>query len=100
MERRKAAAEAKWRRIYQAFEESGLGGKDFCQERGVNYYTFKGWSQRFAKESSRRGVFVEIGLPLVASGYTIVLKGGRELRVAGGFSAARVKQLIELCEAC
>ena len=100
MRRQKAAAEAKWRRIYQLFEESGLTCKDFSRERGVNYYTFKGWSQKFSKEASRRGAFVEIGLPLATQEYTIVLKGGRELRVSGSFSAVRVKQLIELCEAC
>ena len=91
MHARTAAALAKWRRLYQAFEESGLACQDFCQERGVSYCTFKGWSRRFAKEATRRGAFVEIGLPAGAPEYTIVLKSGRELRVAGGFSAARVR---------
>jgi uncharacterized lipoprotein len=100
MHRRTGATEAKWRRIYQAFQESGLACKDFCRERGVNYYTFRDWSRRFAKDAPRRSAFVEIGLPVATQEYTIVLKGGRELRVAGGFSAARVRQLIELCETC
>jgi hypothetical protein len=100
MHKRTTAAAAKWRRMHQAFLESGLTTKDFCQERGVNYYTFKDWSKRFAKEAPQRGAFVEIGLPLSRQEYTIVLKNGRELRLGASFGAARVRQLIELCEAC
>lgn len=100
MHARTAAAAAKWRRLYQVFLESGLAAEEFCQEQGVNHYTFKGWSRRLAKEAPRRGAFVEVGVPLGAQEYTIVLKNGRELRVGGGFSAVRVKQLVELCEAC
>ncbi len=43
-------------------------------------------------------MFVEVGtLPSNAT-YTVVLRNGREVRVDGGFSEARVRQLIQVCE--
>ena len=90
---------AKWLSAYRAYEGSGLAVKDFCRERGVNYYTFKGWQQRFDKEGG--GEFRE----LAATGghessYAVVLRNGRELRLSAGFSTARVRQLVELLESC
>ena len=89
---------AKWLSAYRAYEESGLSAKAFCAERGVNYYTFKGWQQRLSKETT--GTFRELPPSGPEASYAIALRNGRELRLGSGFSAARVRQLVELLEAC
>jgi hypothetical protein len=89
---------AKWLGIYRAYEASGLAVKDFCLERGINYYTFKGWQQRFSKDGSGFRELVAVGGG--EASYSVVLRSGRELRLGAGFSAARVRQLVELLESC
>jgi hypothetical protein len=90
---------AKWLGIYRAYEASGLAVKDFCGERGINYYTFKGWQQRFSKEAGA-GFRELVPVGGGEARYTVVLRSGRELRLGSGFSAARVRQLVELLESC
>jgi hypothetical protein len=99
MARRGEAIRLKWLGVYRAYEGSGLTVRDFCRERGVNYYTFKGWQQRFGKEEG--GGFREL-VPVAGdeASYSVVLRNGRELRLGAGFSAARVRQLVELLESC
>ena len=90
----------KWLQLYRAFEENGQTTQAFCAERGVNYYTFKGWQQRFNKECS--GAFREIPIATAGSeaAYSVVLRNGRELRLGVSFSERRVRKLIEIHDSC
>ena len=90
--------ERKWRRICEKFMESGLNMKAFAAEIGVNYYTFKAWQKRFTEVPS--GEFMEVTLPAASGAYSLVLRNGRELKLSGSFSEARVRQLIGICESC
>ena len=93
----KAAKVRYWRSVYEEYTASGLGVKEFCAEKSLNYYTFKEWRQEFEREHA--GAFIEVGAAALSeASYTLVLKGGRELRVSGGFNEARVRQLIKVCE--
>jgi len=85
-----------WRSVYEEFQASGLSVKEFCVEKKINYYTFKGWQLQFAKED--KGAFIEVGILPSSTGYAVQLRNGRELRFSGGFSEARVRQLIRVCE--
>ena len=90
----------KWLADYRAYEASGLSPKEFCAERRLSYWSFKGWQQRFQKEQGSepfRELAVSAG---VEANYSVVLRSGRELKLSGGFSPARVRQLVEVLESC
>ena len=90
----------KWLAEYRAYETSGLSPKDFCAERRLSYWSFKGWQHRFQKERGSE-TFRELAVvPAAEASYSVVLRSGRELKLSGGFSPARVRQLVEVLEAC
>ena len=93
---RSVAKERHWRAVHEEFSSSGLSIKEFCAERKINYHTFKGWQKQFAKEN--KGAFLEVATLPSSASYAVVLRSGRELRVSGSFSEARVRQLIRVCE--
>jgi len=105
MTNHRATTRAKWLELYRAFEGSGLTIREFCAERGLNYYTFKGWQAEFRRESEAAciepGGFIEVRRePLSASSYRITLRSGRELQIEGGFVESRLVKLIEILERC
>lgn len=54
-ERQKEAREAKLRDVIEGWEQSGKTQKDYCEERGVKFTTFRGWVREYrAKEKERR----------------------------------------------
>ena len=89
----------RWRSLYDLYKGSGASSRGFCAERGVNYYTFREWQQRFDREVV--GDFRELAVPTVPElQYSVVVKSGRELRLGAVFSETVVRKLIELLESC
>jgi len=99
---------AKWLLKYREFESLELPVREFCAERGINYYTFKSWQATFRKNSAgvvagsvSAKAFREL-TPISApsSAYTITLRCGRRLSIESSYVESRLRKLIEILESC
>ena len=102
----RASTRAKWELVYRDFEGSGLAVGKFCAARGIKYCTFKVWHRAFRGESkgavqgAEAGAFREVVSGDREWSYTIGLRSGRTLGIAGGFEESRLRVLIEVLESC
>ena len=96
--------ERQWRRWLQEWRASRLSVREFCERRGLAEYTFYAWRRELDRRRVESASFmpvqvaVEDDMPARGSGLELVLSGGRTLRVAPGFDAATLRQLLAVLE--
>ena len=96
----------KWRELHLEFSKGTQKAREFCAERGINYYTFMGWRGVFGKQKKQgteRGLFRElppVWTPESLATYGVRLRSGRTLELTGGFVESEVRKLIEVLESC
>jgi transposase len=99
-----------WRRWLVRWNRSGLTQTEFCRRHGLKLANFAWWKRRLTlrigagtsrseARSASAAKFVEVALPAErASGYEVVLSGGRVVRVPDEFDAESVSRLISAVE--
>jgi hypothetical protein len=96
--------ERQWRRRIEQWQASGLSVRDFCARHGLSTASFYNWRrvlERRAAEEPATFVPVQVvadAVPDQASALELVLADGRSVRVAPGFDAATLRQLLALLE--
>ena len=101
--------ESQWVRQVRQQQASGLSVAAFCRRQGLAQATFYAWRKRLgragppAAAASGAGSFVELKLAQEpqrgASALTLLLAGGRGVRVRRGFDPALLRELLAALEA-
>lgn len=88
--------------LYQAFTESGQTVAEFSRERGTTPWKVKHAVRKTEGERNGKHGFHQVTTAGFESpgDFTVTLQNGRELRIPTHFSEKRVRQLIEILEAC
>lgn len=118
---RDLAKEALWRGRMASQRESGLSVRAYCRDEGLGEAAFHWWRRELALRDREPGVvnrrggqaitgaahgaFVEVSCVGASHGDSpgsmpveVVLRGGRVIRVAEGFSTETVSRLVALLE--
>lgn len=96
--------EQRWRQCIRDWQRSGLSIRVFCVRRGLNQASFYGWRRELRRRDSEKPLFVPIHLQAdepstpVPHALEVLLARGRRLRVAPGFDAATLRQLLAVLE--
>jgi transposase-like protein len=96
--------ERQWRRWIDEWRESGLSVRAFCARHGLATASFYNWRrvlQRRAAADPPTFVPVRVvadAIPAQTSALEVVLSDGRIVRVASGFDAATLRQLLAVLE--
>jgi transposase-like protein len=95
--------ERQWRRWIRQWQASGLTVRDFCGRHGLAQHCFYAWRRELERRDSQTMSFVPVRIvpdeqPAAAGALEIVLPGRRTLRVAPGFDAATLRQLLAVLE--
>lgn len=96
--------ERHWRQHIRDWQDSGLSVSAFCARRGLSQQSFYAWRRELQRRDSEKALFVPIRLrnddPAAATGerLEVLLAGGRRIRVAAGFDAATLRQLLAVLE--
>lgn len=101
--RTSVGAEARWRALIAEQERRGEGVAEFAKRRGVSPATLYWWRSRLRQRSKERLRLVPVELEPATPGrrcgeFTVELRGGRAVRVAGGFDADELARLIVVVE--
>jgi len=75
-----------WSGIIARYRQSGRGMKEFCEQEGLTLRTFEEWYRRVRKGETRKGQFVEVKAPSMATSpwaVEVELPNGVRLRVRG-----------------
>lgn len=96
--------EQHWRQHIRDWQRSGLSIRDFCARRGLSQPSFYAWRSELQRRDSEQPLFVPIrsladdltvdGVPALE----VFLTSGRRIRVAPGFDAATLRQLLVVLE--
>src|SRR5262245_15059204 len=95
--------ERHWRRWIGEWQTSGLSGRAFCQRRGLAIASFYAWRRVLQRRAAEKATFVPVQVvadagPIQTSALEVVLTDGRTVRVAPGFDAATLRQLLAVLE--
>ena len=95
--------EGQWRRWIGDWQASGLSGRAFCEQRGLTVARFYAWRRVLQRRAAEKAAFVPVqvvtdAVPTQASALEVVLTDGRTVRVAPGFDAATLRQLLAVRE--
>ena len=95
--------ERQWRRWIAQWRTSGLSVRDFCDRHGLATPSFYAWRNRLQQRAADTPAVVAVQVvadaPLAqASALELVLADGRIVRVAPGFDAATLRQLLTALE--
>lgn len=95
--------EREWRQRIREWRQSGLTVRAFCARRGLAQPSFYAWRRELAKRDGESPAFVPVQVvgqtDVVANApLEVVLDGGRTIRVAAGFNAATLRQLLVVLE--
>ena len=95
--------EQEWRRWIAQWRASGLSVRDFCDRHGLAAPSFYAWRSRLHQRTGDTPAVVPVQLvadapPAQASALELVLADGRVVRVAPGFDAATLRQLLTALE--
>ena len=100
--RRDLQKEQEWRRRLRDWQRSGLSAAAFCRRYGLAEKYLYRWRRILAKRAAEQATFVPVRLlteNIAQDGaLELVLAGGRRLRVAKGFDAATLRQLLVVLE--
>jgi hypothetical protein len=91
--------EQQWRCWIGAWRASGLSVRAFCARRRLAIPSFYAWRRTLEQRALAQTAFVPVqvvadALPAAGSALELVLADGRTLRVAPGFDAATLRQLL------
>jgi hypothetical protein len=92
-----------WRLWINEWQRSGLSVQAFCARRGLATPSFYAWRRTLEQRVAAQAVFVPVqvvadAVPPQASALEVVLTEGRTVRVAPGFDAATLRQLLAVLE--
>ena|ERR1700674_1344169 len=96
--------EQHWRQRLRDWQASGLSVRAFCARRGLNQPSFYAWRRELQRRDSAKPLFVPVRLRAddlsapVTHALEVLLASGRRLRVAPGFDAATLRQLLAVLE--
>jgi transposase len=95
--------ERQWRRWISQWRGSGLSVRAFCARHGLASASFYHWRRVLERRAADQPAFVPVqvvadAVPAPVSTLEVVLTGGRTVRVAPGFDAATLRQLLAVLE--
>src|SRR5579864_6337842 len=95
--------ERHWRRWIEQWRASGLSVRAFCARHGLAQASFYAWRRVLERRAAEQVVFAPVqvvadALPTQTSALEVVLADGRVVRVAPGFDAATLRQLLAVLE--
>ena len=95
--------ERQWRRRIDQWRVSGLSVRAFCAQHGLAQASFYAWRRVLRRRDAEKAAFVPVQLvagagPIQASALEVVLTDGRTVRVAPGFDAATLRQLLAVLD--
>ena len=95
--------ERQWRRWIGEWQASGLSVRAFCQRRSLTVASFYAWRRVLRQRAAENAAFVPVqvvadAVPTETSPLELVLTDGRTVRVAPGFDAATLRQLLAVLE--
>jgi hypothetical protein len=95
--------EQQWRHWIGEWRASGLSVRAFCKRRGLALPTFYAWRRTLEGRAAEGATFVPVQVvadatPTQPSALEIILRDGRAVRVAPGFDAATLRQLLAVLE--
>ena len=95
--------ERQWQRWIGEWQASGVSVRAFCQRRGLTVASFYAWRRVLQRRDAERARFVPVqvladAVPTQATALEVVLSDGRTVRVAPGFDAATLRQLLAVLE--
>jgi transposase len=95
--------ECQWRRWIGEWQASGLSARAFCERRGLSVARFYAWRRVLQRRAAEKAAFVPVQVvadPVAdrASALEVLLADGRAVRVAPGFDAATLRQLLAVLE--
>ena len=93
-------AESRWREVLSRQRASGLGVAAFCRRHGVCAASLYAWRRRLsgAAPAFVEAKLVEPAAPDTAGVIEVGLRCGRRVRVAGGFDADLLRELVAVLE--
>ena len=106
--RRVRRGEAEWARLLSEMRASGKSETEFAAERGLALVSVQRWRRRFDRgskkaASERRQTFSEVVVVPSAAAVSrieVVARGGRTVRVEGGFDARLLRDVLRAVESC
>src|SRR5262245_9600257 len=95
--------EQQWRRRINDWRASGLSVRAFCARHGPATASFYHWRRVLERRAAEAPAFVPVqvvadAVPTQASTLEVVLLNGRTVRIATGFDAATLRQLLAVLE--
>ena len=95
--------ERHWRHRIAEWRASGLSVRAFCGQRGLATPSFYHWRRVLERRAPEKAAFVPVQVvadtvPVQTSTLELVLIDGRTVRVAPGFDAATLRQLLAVLE--
>jgi hypothetical protein len=95
--------EQQWRRWIGEWRASGMSVRAFCARRGLATPSFYAWRRTLEQRAAEKAAFVPVQVvadapPAQASALELVLADGRIVRVATGFDAATLRQVLAVLE--
>ena len=96
---RDAEKERQWRRWIAQWQTSGSSVTAFCARHGLSPASFYAWRKTLRRRDAERTAFVPVHVvadlaAAPARPLEVVLADGRVVRVAPGFDAATLRQLL------
>jgi transposase len=98
---REARTERQWRQWIAAWQASGLSVRVFCARHGLAEPSFYAWRKKLMRRDAAAPAFVPVQVvpeEAEAEGVTVVLAGGRTVRVRPGFDAATLRRVVAVLE--
>jgi hypothetical protein len=95
--------ERQWRRWINQWRASGLSVRHFCDRRGLATASFYYWRRVLERRAAEKAAVVPVNVvvdavPAQSSALEVVLANGRAVRVAPGFDAATLRQLLTVLQ--
>jgi transposase len=114
--------EQRWRKLLRLWRRSGLSGRDFCTEHGLQEGSFYAWRREIARRDQEETIapkraarslakrhavrrklpaFMQVKIEGATSGTSameVIVANGRMLRVRPGFDGEALRQLLRLVE--
>jgi hypothetical protein len=95
--------ERQWMHWIAEWRASGLSVRAFCGHRGLATPSFYHWRRVLERRAAEKAAFVPVQVvadpvPAQTSALEVVLTDGRTVRVAPGFDAATLRQLLAVLE--
>jgi hypothetical protein len=95
--------ERQWRHWIAEWRASGLSVRAFCDRRRLATPRFYHWRRVLERRAAEKAAFVPVqvvadAVPAQTSALEVLLTDGRTVRVAPGFDAATLRQLLTVLE--